>query len=336
MEFLPLKRPSQDTPLSPTADQIVAMCQRAFGPSIRIASARQLGGGTFNTTFLITLNDQQVILRIAPPPTADLMWNDHWLMRREQQIQPFFAAIASLMPHTLLADFTHQLIDRDYIFQTYLAGDRWDEAGGRFTPEEKLQLWEQFGNITKTIHSTTGRTFGGPYPAPEFPTWSQRVLYHLESAIQAMIEEQLDVTDLRSVLVIVQGQTAPLDAITQPRLLHGDLWLFNILVSRGLEGPTISGILDADRAWWGDPMADWTMFVLAMEAPEKHPGHARFWQAYGAPEQTSETAFRKAVYEAMHIGSAMAWANHHGDVDTVQRGKRDLRAVLKRLQSYVT
>src|SRR5688500_6477669 len=106
MEFLPLKRLSQDTPLSPTADQIVSMCQRAFGSSVRIVSARELGGGTFNTTFLITLDDQQVILRIAPPPAAELMWHDHWLMRRELQIQPFFAALATLMPRTLLADFT--------------------------------------------------------------------------------------------------------------------------------------------------------------------------------------------------------------------------------------
>jgi aminoglycoside phosphotransferase (APT) family kinase protein len=336
MEFLPLEHRLASMPPPPTEAQIVAMCQRAFGPSVRIVSAHELGGGTFNTTFLVSLDDQQVILRIAPPPTAQLMWNDHWLMRREVQIQPFFAALAPLMPRTLLADFTHQLINRDYIFQTHLAGDRWDHIGDQFTLEEKLQLWEQFGGITKTIHSTRGTTFGGPYPAPEFPTWSQTVLYRLESAIQAMIEEQLDVTDPRSVLMIVQNQTAALDAITQPRLLHGDLWLFNILVARGLEGPTISGILDADRAWWGDPLADWTMFVLAMEAPENHPGHARFWQAYGAPEQRPEAAFRQAVYEAMHIGSAMAWANHHGDTDTVQRGKRDLREVLKRLQSYST
>ena len=334
MEFLPLEGLPEGIPISPTSNQIIAMCERAFGASVHVASARELSGGTFNRTFLIILDDQQVILRIAPPPTADLFWNERWLMRREQQIQPFFAALASLMPRTLLADFTHQLIDRDYIFQTYLAGDRWDDIADQFTPEEELRLWEQFGHITKTIHSTVGMTFGGPYPAPEFPTWSQRVLYHLDSATQAMMEEQLDVTDMRSVLEIVKRQTARLDAISQPRLLHGDLWLFNILVSRGSDGPTISGILDADRAWWGDPLADWTMFVLAMAEPEAHPGHARFWQAYGLHEQIAETAFRQAVYEAMNIGTAMAWASRHGDVDTVQRGKRDLPAVLERLKPY--
>src|SRR5215211_5877037 len=151
MEFLPLNQPSEGMPLSPTSNHILSMCGRAFGPSVHVTSARELGGGTFNRTFLITLSDQQVILRIAPPPTADLLWNERWLMRCEVQIQPFFAALAPLMPRTLLADFTHQLIDRDYVFQTHLTGDRWDQIGDRFTPEEKLQLWEQFGSITKTI-----------------------------------------------------------------------------------------------------------------------------------------------------------------------------------------
>jgi aminoglycoside phosphotransferase (APT) family kinase protein len=333
VQFLPLRPLTEGRPLSPTANQIVAMCQRAFGLSVRVVSARELSGGTFNTTFLITINDQQVILRIAPPPTADLLWNEQWLMRREQHIQPFFAALAPLMPRTLQADFTHQLIDRDYVFQSYLAGDRWDEIAETFTPDEDLRLWEQFGRITKTIHTTIGTTFGGPYPAPEFATWSETVLYRLEHTIQALAEAQLDVSDIRSVVAIVRNQTARLDAIEQPHLLHGDLWLFNLLVTRDVDGPTISGVLDADRAWWGDPLADWTMFVLAMAAaPETHHVHARFWQSYGKPEQTSELDFRQAVYEAMHIGTALVWASLHDDVETVQRGKRDLRAVIKRLQ----
>jgi aminoglycoside phosphotransferase (APT) family kinase protein len=335
VQFLPLHPLAESLPHSPTPNQIVAMCQRAFGLSVRVVSARELSGGTFNSTFLITLNDQQVILRIAPPPTADLLWHEQWLMRREQHIQPFFAALASLMARTLLADFTHQLIDRDYVFQSYLAGDRWDAITEAFSLDEELRLWEQFGRITKTIHNTVGTTFGGPYPAPEFATWSETVRYRLEHAIQALVEAQLDVSDLRSVVAIVRNQTARLDAIEQPHLLHGDLWLFNLLVTRDVDGPTISGVLDADRAWWGDPLADWTMFVLAMAAaPETHHVHARFWQAYGEVEQTPEVTFRQAVYEAMHVGAALVWASHHDDADTVQRGKRDLGAIVKRLQPY--
>jgi len=334
VEFFPLEWIPEAVPHSPTANRILAMCQRAFGPGVHVRSAREIGGGTFNTTFLIALDDQQVILRIAPAPTADLIWNERWLMRREQQIQPYFAALAPLMPRTLMADFTHQLIDRDYMFQSFLAGERWDTIEDEFTLDEQLRLWEQFGSITKTIHSTAGTTFGGPYPAPEFPTWSQTIIDRFERAAQAMIKVQLDVRHIQSVIAIVQSRTALLDAIQQPRLLHGDLWLFNILVARGRDGPTIVGILDADRAWWGDPMADWTMFVLAKGAtPETRQFHARFWQAYGQPEPTPETMFRNAVYEALNVGTALVWATRHDDIDTVQRGKRDLRAVAATLQT---
>jgi hypothetical protein len=69
-------------------------------------------------------------------------------------------------------------------------------------------------------------------------------------------------------------------------------------------------------------------------APETRQFHARFWQTYGEVEQTQETGYLQAVYEGMHIGTALAWATHHDDDDTVQRGQRDLRAVVKRLQSY--
>ena len=161
------------TDLPVTADHILAMCQRAFGPTVQVIAARELGGGTFNMTFLITLPEQKVILRIAPPPTAALAWHEQQLMRREQHIQPFFAAVAHLMPRTLMVDFTHQVIPRDYVFQTFIEGERWDDIADSFTVEEQAQLWEQFGHITKSIHSTVGTKFGGPYPMTEFRTWSQ-------------------------------------------------------------------------------------------------------------------------------------------------------------------
>jgi aminoglycoside phosphotransferase (APT) family kinase protein len=336
MEFIPLERTPTDRHHALTADHITAMCRRAFGSAVSILSARELSGGTFNTTFLISLTDQQVILRIAPPQTDDLIWNETWLMRREQQIQPFFAALATMMPRTLLADFTHQLIDRDYVFQTFLTGVRWDEVVDTFTTDETLRLWEQFGSITKTIHSTVGALFGGPYPEPEFPSWSQAILHRLVRAAQAMQDARLDMADMRAVLDIVRAQTSLLDAIKQPRLLHGDLWLFNILVDRGADGPSIVGVLDADRAWWGDSMADWTMFVLSKAAaPETDRFHARFWHTYGQPEQTRAAAFRNAVYEAMNVGTALVWATRHDDHDTVQRGKQDLSAVATTLPTLL-
>ncbi|XXY48154.1 aminoglycoside phosphotransferase family protein [Sorangium sp. So ce269] len=332
MELITLERGPSSAARSLAADQILALCRRAFGERVVVTSARELGGGTFNTTYLVALDEQQVILRVAPPPGAALSWDEAALMRREIHIQPFFAALAARMPRTLAADFTHQLVDRDYMFQTFLPGERWDHVADALSPEEAGALWEQFGRITRTIHDTVGSVFGGPHPAPEFPSWSQAVLYRLERSLETMSEVGLDVADMTAALEVVRAHTAVLDEIREPRLMHGDLWLFNLLIERGPPGASIVGVIDADRAFWGDPMADWTMFVLSKSAsPDTQPLYDRFWQAYGRPEPTRASAFRAVVYEAMNVGVALPWAARHGHDDMVHRGKRELREVVEAL-----
>jgi aminoglycoside phosphotransferase (APT) family kinase protein len=314
---------------------IFAICRRAFGPQVEVQETRELGGGTFNTTYLISLPGQQVVLRIAPPESADLSWHERSLMRREHAVGPYFAALNPLMPRTLLVDFTHQLVDRDYMLQTYLQGERWDDIADEFEHAEQLQLWQQFGRITRTIHDTVGTDFGGPLPARTFATWSTAVFAHLDNAVAALHAAQLDTADMDAILGIVRSHVDILDQVHQPRLLHGDLWLFNLLVAHTPDGPRITGVLDADRAWWGDPLADWTMFLLAKTAtPETEALYAGFWQAYGRPDPTPETHFRQAVYEAMHVATAMAWAARQGDDDTLARGRGDLQQLVTLLRTW--
>ena len=311
-----------------TADQIMGMCQRGFGSNVQIESIDELSGGTFNTTYLITFADaRKVILRVSPPQTADVAWDEALLMRREHSIQPFFAPVAALMPKTLLVDFTHQLIDRDYVFQTFIEGERWDHVMDDLTPAENGNLWDQFGNIMKLIHNVHGETFGLPLSGFQFARWSQTVIDRLERTLRSAKDHQLDIPHLANILELVRAHPQRLDEIQVPCLLHGDLWSFNILIRRGENDPAIVGILDADRAWWGDPLADWTMFILAHA--ERQEGHSRFWQAYGQPEETPSARFRASVYDAMHAGTAFIWAAGHQDEETLERAEGTLREAVE-------
>src|SRR5207253_2890321 len=116
------------------------------------------------------------------------------LMRREVAIQPFFSSIHHLMPKILTVDFTHQVIDRDTMFQTFIEGERWDTLEDKLLPAENLALWQQFGRIIKTIHATPGETFGWPDPGQRFASWRATVLYRFERTAQAMIANYLDIT----------------------------------------------------------------------------------------------------------------------------------------------
>ncbi len=306
-----------------TTDQIMSMCQRGFGSDVQIETIQELGGGSFNTTYLVPFADQlKVILRVSPPQEADVLWDEALLMRREHAIQPYFAPVAALMPKALLVDFTHQLIDRDYMFQTFIEGERWDDVMDELTSAENGILWDQFGNLLKQIHNVHGETFGLPLSGFQFASWRQTVIDRLERTLRTAQELQLEVPHLVPILEMVRAHPQQLDEIQVPRLLHGDLWLFNLLITRGGNEPAIVGILDADRAWWGDPMADWTMFILAHAG--KEAGHSRFWQAYGQPEETPAAGFRANVYDAMHAGTAFIWAVQHQDEETVTRAKGTL------------
>lgn len=315
-----------------TTEQIAALCRRGFGRGLQIESIRELGGGTLNNAYLITSAAQQkVVLRVAPQQTSGTYWEEYLLMRREHVMQPYFAPIAMLMPRTLLVDFTHQLIDRDYMFQSYIEGERWDTIMEEMSDEENSPLWDEFGAILKQIHNVQGDSFGLPLPGLLFPTWSQYVIERLARTLQAAHKDQLEIPHLPAILEYIRFHPQPLDEIQTPRLLHGDLWSFNLLVRRGPDGPAIAGVLDADRAWWGDPLADWTMFIL--EHADKEEGHARFWEAYGKPEETSGSQFRLKVYDAMHAATAFIWASRHQDEETITRAQGTLGDVAQDLHS---
>ena len=148
----------------------------------------------------------------------------------------------------------------------------------------------QFGRITRQIHDVQGEIFGLPLPGYQFPRWSQTIVDRLERTLRSANDHQIDIPHLPHILEVVRSNPQPLDEIQVPCLLHGDLWLFNLLIARGEHEPAIVGILDADRAWWGDPIADWTMFILAHA--EQEEGHSHFWQAYGQREGTPAAKFR--------------------------------------------
>lgn len=311
-------------------DQIRTILTRHFGSDLHGFSVKELGGGTFNETYLIEIPDQEkVILKIAPPVIPGMFWDDVALMRREHNILPFFASIAALIPKTIFVDFTHQIVERDYVLQAFMQGDRWSNIEDELTEEETIDLWRQCGEIVKQIHETTGEQFGYPYPGESFANWSDVVLDRFFRIAGSFRDYHVEISHFSTISDIVSSARSVLDDIRTPSLLHGDLWTFNLLVTRKDGKPYITGVLDTERAWWGDPLADWIMFLLSIRSDEKQwqPRVAAFDRGYGALERSESTRFRQEVYKAMHIGSSALWAAQHGNQEDIQRARQDLSRI---------
>lgn len=154
----------------------------------------------------------------------------------------------------------------------------------------------------------------------------------MERTLQSAKDNQLEIPHLITILDLIRANPEQLDEIHVPHLLHGDLWSFNILISRA-DRPSIVGILDADRSWWGDPMADWSMFILAHT--DKEEGHSYFWKAYGQIEDSRSARYRAKVYDAMHAATAFIWAVKHQDEETVTRAKGTLSKIIEILPTLL-
>jgi aminoglycoside phosphotransferase (APT) family kinase protein len=280
---------------SVSAEQIVEMGRRAFGTEV--VSAVELGGGLYNNTYRVDIDaDRPVILRVAPEPRRQYRI-ERALMRNEYVSLPFFAPIAAMMPRTLFADWTHELVGRDYVWQSMLDGVSAMDGLKAYPRPQWAGFYRQLGTLAHLVHTVRGERFG-PVAGPNFATWSEAVLALLENTAADLEDAGLDAGDVRSVAAVASQRRVILDEIKEPRLLHGDLWVPNVMLDADAPEPTITGVLDHDRASWGDPAADWTSYVVGQRA-ERAP----FWKTYGLPEDTPAAAWRGLLYQALHTAA---------------------------------
>ena len=288
---------------------LLAICRRALGAGVDVRQVVELGVGTYNSTYRVELADgEPVILRIAPE-SAHAGPASPEAMRNEYAALPFLAPLGRLVPRTLAADFTHQLLDRDYLVQTVLPGVPASQRLPEYSPSALRHLYRELGAVTRTIHDVTGDTFG-PVAAPAHASWRAALVAQLEQLADAFTAAGLDADPVVQLIAACWRHRAALDEITVPALLHGDLWTLNLLVDTDPDRPRITGVLDCDAASWGDPMADWTITRALSKAGTEVDA---FWQTYGrhsgrraspdSPDSEDDQAsqVRALIYRARNI-----------------------------------
>ncbi len=296
MRFHPLDESGKFTV---SADAVEAICRGWLGSAAGVDAAVELAGGLYNSTFRLELDGREpVVLRIAPPATAQHP-SERGLMRNEYASIPFLRPIAPMMPTTLVADFTHDVLDRDYLIQTYLPGVAAAQLLGDWPTEDHERFWNSLGTVLARIHSVRSDRFGRVV-GPTHELWSRCLMSVLGDIAQSCEAQALDASDLREVALHVDRLSDTLDEITSAHLLHGDLIPGNVMVDPHDPGAGVTGVFDCDRSWWGDPLADWT-FVFVDRLPQEQQ-HA-FWDGYGhqRPELPRERT-RGLIYRARAMG----------------------------------
>ncbi|WP_020573284.1 phosphotransferase family protein [Actinopolymorpha alba] len=297
------------------ADVIARMCCRAFGDEVPIESVVELPWGSYNNVYRVEpRSGPPVVLRVAPAPERQFRV-EAALMRNEYAAAPYLAPIRDLLPRIVFADFTHEVINRDYLVETLLPGVPAPEGVGRYPRSQWSSLFHQIGAVTRRIHDVRGRAFG-PVAGPLFATWSEATVAFFRTTAQDVRDAGHDERDLWELATEAERLAGILDEITEPRLLHGDGWTANFLVNPETAALTLTGVCDWDRAEWGDPLADWAI-QRALLRPAGTERDA-FWDGYGRPRSVAD-GVRQRIYQARHAVALR--------LDRIRLGRRDQIAV---------
>ena len=272
-----------------------------LGSPGRLDSAELLSGGGYNTTLMLRVGGgERAVLRIAPA-REDERPSEAGMMRNEWAAIPLLRPVSALMPTTLLADFTHQVIDRDYLIQSLLPGARAREVIKTWSPAEVTTFWHSLGAVLAEVHTVTSAEFGRII-GPHHRRWSETVAASFLAVADGCDELGLDGSDLRQLADISVQTRDLLDQVEVAHLLHGDLIPGNVMVDPDRPARGVIGIFDCDRVWWGDPAADWTLQAVERLEVQQAAG---FWAGYGRNLLADAPARRRRLlYRAYTLGEA--------------------------------
>jgi aminoglycoside phosphotransferase (APT) family kinase protein len=257
-------------------------------------AVRPIPTGKFNDSFFVSLPGRELVARIAPPDDAVFCFYEYRMMRQEPEIHRLLAERTGVpVAEILVADFSRNLIDRDFLVMERLEGAPLTEqplpAGAADC------VLEQVGRYLRAAHEVTGDAYGyvGAHrPMKPARCWAEAFETMWHKLIDDVVAVgEYDADEQAMMRRLHQASRSHFEHDTPARLLHMDIWHQNIMVD-----PTgrVTGLIDWDRALWGDPEIEFAVLDYCGVSERA------FWAGYGTgddPRAGNESAqVRRLLY----------------------------------------
>lgn len=267
---------------APTIDSLI---REAFGPATRIAQCRELSDGFFNAAFRLVLDDgRDVVLKVSPSTDAPLLTYERDIMRAEATFFRAAAGSGAPLPELLYAGFERTILDSDFLVLSAVDGVSWDSVAKSFGEQELATLRAELGEAAALLHRVTN-----PEPVFGYPAVGELSAGSWPEAYAAMLGGVLDDAERYGVELPVPAQQlralaaanlASLAEVTEPALVHFDLWPGNVFVSIPDDHAPrrVTGLIDGERMIWGDPLMEFVgmnVFGRADQDPDIIAGYVR-------------------------------------------------------------
>ena len=265
-----------------------------------LSGCTELADATFNTAYRLQLADSAdhsgLVLKVAPHPDAPTLIYERDIMRTEEMFYRASAGKAPV-PEVVHADYAREVIGSDFLLMSELPGSSWYAERERIDDADRARMRTELGGMVAALHQVTGPGFG--YPQGHLTADWRTAFLSMVDAVLA--DADTFATELPQSIEQIRrtiGSRADLlDEVAVPVLVHYDLWDGNILVDRTPDGRTrISGLVDGERAFWGDPLAELVSLALFRDIEQDRPFLDGYRAAGGSVDFDSATRLRLALY----------------------------------------
>ncbi|BCG59052.1 phosphotransferase family protein [Paenibacillus sp. URB8-2] len=240
-----------------TEEERGRLAEAAFGIGTVVLRTRELTGGFFNTAYeLVLAGGREAILKVAPPDTAEMLSFERNIMRAEVEALRFIkAAGVAPVPEVYAYDDSRTVIPYEYFFMEKVKGRPYNEVREEMTDGERAEIERELGRYNRQINEVRGERFGLYNHATAIAkgTWRETFAGLIGDVLDdaGRLDAPLPI-DRAELEQGIDRLLPALDEVTEPKLVHWDLWDGNIFVADG----KITSLIDWERALWGDPLME--------------------------------------------------------------------------------
>ena len=216
---------------------------------------REVEAGEFNTIFQIRSGDKRYFVKFGSSPDVKVLSYEKDILNTEIGFYKKLEGSAVKRPNVVFTDTTRTKVPVDYFIMEALNVPL---LGYTFpSTKQRKRFSYQLGANLAELHKIKGEGYGYPQCGLE-STWAEAYKKMINNIIAdaTVLDVKLDTYRINSIL---ERADKYLQEVTKPSLVHFDVWVGNIFVSKT---HNFQGLIDWERAMWGDPVGDFISLNL--------------------------------------------------------------------------
>ena len=256
--------------------------------SVSLAEMEELTEGYCNAAYRLHLADGRCcIIKIAPFGDENLLSYEKEMMKSEVYAMRLAQEYGGIpVAKVYAADGQCTVCDSPFFIMECLPGESLAKIKGELSPKILQNIYTDLGKILKRLHQIPAEQFGLLSGLFCSQSWFSTFIQMMEALLKNAQALEISIgMDPARILAYLRTRETVFSEVDIPHLIHWDTWDGNLLIQNN----KISGIIDWERALWGDILMEYNFRSFAWNTD--------FLQGYGIQQLSARQEERISWYD---------------------------------------